>query len=50
MTSNEKTQNYKVIDLVESYNFRIKLISIRVRMKKDMIFLKSDLVTPAGVA
>ena len=46
MTSNEKIQNYKIVDLVESYNFRIKLISIRVRMKKDMIFLKSDLVTP----
>ena len=38
MTSNEKTQNYKVVDLVlhpSSY-------------EKDMIFLKSDLVTPAG--
>ena len=48
MTSNEKIQNYIVVDLVESYNFRIKIISIRVRMKKNMIFLKSDLVTPAG--
>ena len=34
MTSNEKTQNYKVVDLVEGYNFRIKIISIRVRMKR----------------
>ena len=49
MALNEKTQNYKVVDLVESYNFCIKIISIQVRMKKDMIFLKSDLVTPAGV-
>ena len=39
-----------IVDLVESYNFCIKIISIRVRMKKDIIFLKSDLVTPAGVA
>ena len=46
MTSNEKIQNYKVVDLVESYNFRIKIISIQIRMKKDIIFLKSDLVTP----
>ena len=34
MTSNEKTQNYKVVDLVESYNFHIKIIFIRVLMKK----------------
>ena len=34
MTSNENTQNYKVVDLVESYNFHIKIIFIRVRMKK----------------
>ena len=34
MTSNEKTQNYKVVDLVESYNFHIKNIFIRVPMKK----------------
>ena len=33
-TSNEKTQKYKVVDLVESYNFRIKIIYIQVRMKK----------------
>ena len=50
MTSNEKIQNYKLVDLIESYNFRIKIISIRVRMEKDMIFLKLDLVTPAEVA
>jgi len=50
MTSNEETQNYKVVDLIESYNFRIKIISIRVRMKKDIIFLKLDLVAPVGLA
>ena len=48
MISNEKIQNYKIVDLVESYNFRIKIISIRVRMKKIWFFLKSDLVTLAG--
>ena len=34
MTSNEKTQNYKVVDLIESYNFYIKIIYIRAPMKK----------------
>ena len=34
MTSNEKTQNYKVVDLVECYNFHIKVFFIRVRMKR----------------
>ena len=34
MTSNEKTQNYKVVDLVECYNFHIEVIFIRVRMKR----------------
>jgi len=38
MTSNEKIQNYKVVDLVESYNFCIKIISIRVCMKKIWFF------------
>ena len=27
-SSNEKTQNYKVVDLIESYNFSIKNIFI----------------------
>ena len=27
-SSNEKTQNYKVVDLIESYNFGIKIIFI----------------------
>ena len=34
MISNEKTQNYKAVDLVESYNFYIKIIFIRVRIKR----------------
>ena len=33
VTSNEKTQNYKVVDLVEEYNYRIKLIIIQVLEK-----------------
>ena len=40
MTSNEKIQNYKVVDLVESYSFHIKIISIRVCMKKKYNFSK----------
>jgi hypothetical protein len=39
MTLNEKSLNYKVIDLVESYNFHINFISIQVH-KKVKIFLK----------
>jgi hypothetical protein len=34
MTSNGKTLNYKVVDLVESYNFHMKFTSIRVQTKK----------------
>jgi hypothetical protein len=34
MTSNKKSLNYKVVDLVESYNFRINFILIRVQTKK----------------
>jgi hypothetical protein len=30
----EKTLNYKVVDLVESYNFHIKFTFIRVQTKK----------------
>jgi hypothetical protein len=39
MTSNEKSLNYKVIDLVESYNFYINFIFIRVHTK-NYDFLK----------
>ena len=37
-TSNEKPQNEKVVDLVESYNFHIKIIFIQDRMKKIQFF------------
>jgi hypothetical protein len=33
-----KTLNYKVVDLVESYNFHIKFTSIRVETKKLNFF------------
>jgi hypothetical protein len=33
MTSNEKILNYKIVDLVETYNFHIKFISIQVHKK-----------------
>jgi hypothetical protein len=39
MTSNGKTLNYKVVDLVESYNFHIKFTSIRVQTKKIKFFV-----------
>jgi hypothetical protein len=42
MTSNEKCLNYKVVDLIESYKFCIKFISIQVNIKKVTIFLKTD--------
>jgi hypothetical protein len=34
MTSNGKTLNYKVVDLIESYNFHIMFTSIRVQTNK----------------
>jgi hypothetical protein len=34
ISSNGKIFNYKVVDLVESYNFHIKFTSIRVQIKK----------------
>jgi hypothetical protein len=34
MSLNEKTQNYKVVDLIESYNFDINFIFIRHHMKE----------------
>ena len=33
MTSNKKIFNYKIVDLVESYNFHIKFIAIWIYMK-----------------
>jgi hypothetical protein len=41
MTSNEKSLNYKVIDLVESYNFYINFIFIRVHTKKIWFFKRT---------
>jgi hypothetical protein len=38
MTSNGKTLNYKIINLVESYNFHVKFTSIRVHAKKLQFF------------
>jgi hypothetical protein len=34
MTLNEKSLNYKVVYLIESYNFRINIILIQVQTKK----------------
>ena len=42
---NEKTKNYKVVDLIEGYNFYIKFIFIQVFMKRYNL-LRSDLGTP----
>jgi hypothetical protein len=47
MTSNEKTLNYKIVDLVEIYNFHIKFTSIRVHTKKLQFFerkLKTEMI------
>jgi hypothetical protein len=41
MISDEKPLNYKVVDLVKSYKFRIKFIFIRV-YRKSYDFLKTD--------
>ena len=49
-SSNEKTQNYKVVDLVESYNFHIKIIYIRRRIEELWFFRNFSLVTPVPVA
>jgi transposase len=38
MTSNGKILNYKIVDLVESYNFHIKFTSIRVHAKNLQFF------------
>ena len=37
MTLNKKVVNYKVVDLVDCYNFHINIISIRCRIKKLQI-------------
>jgi hypothetical protein len=42
VTLNGKTLDYKVLDLVKSYNFHIKFTSIRVQTKKNYKFLKKD--------
>ena len=33
-SSNEKIKNYKVVDLIEGYNFHIKIIFIRYRIEE----------------
>jgi hypothetical protein len=38
MTSNGKILNYKIVDIVESYNFHIKFTSIRVHAKNLQFF------------
>jgi hypothetical protein len=43
MSLNEKTQNYKVVDLLESYNFDINFIFIRQHMKELWFFKVSVL-------
>ena len=45
MSSNEKTQNYKVVDLIEVYNLHIKIIFIRHRIKGVSIFWNLSLIT-----
>jgi hypothetical protein len=42
MTSNGKTLNYRVVDLVESYNFHINFTSIRVQTKKQIFEKRLD--------
>jgi hypothetical protein len=44
MTSNGKTLNYKVVDLVEIYNFHIKFTSIQVQKKLENF--KTDCTLP----
>jgi hypothetical protein len=38
MTSNGKTLNYRIVDLVEIYNVHIKFTSIRVHAKNLQFF------------
>jgi hypothetical protein len=44
MTSNEKSLNYKVIDLIESYNFHINFTFIRIHTKK--VTISENILTP----
>jgi hypothetical protein len=39
----KKTLNYKIVDLVESYNFHLKFTSIQVHAKKSYNFLNVNL-------
>ena len=41
-SSNEKTQNYKVVDLIDVYNLHIKIIFIRHRIEGFFYFLKFE--------
>ena len=45
LSSDEKTQNDKVVDLIEVYNLHIKIIFIRHRIEGFSIFLNLSLVT-----
>ena len=42
---NEKTQNYKVVDLIEVYNLHIKIIFIRHSIEGFSIFWNLSLIT-----
>ena len=44
-SSNEKTQNYKVVDLIEVYNLYVKIIFIRHRIEEFSIFWNLSLIT-----
>ena len=44
-SSNEKTQNYKVVDLIEVYNLNIKIIFIRQRIEWFSNFWNLSLIT-----
>jgi hypothetical protein len=46
MTSNEKSLNYKVVYLVEIYNFYINFILIRVYIKKLWFFEEKLSLSP----
>jgi hypothetical protein len=48
MTSNENSLNYKVVEHVESYKFRIKFISIQLHTKKLRFFENRLTLTAMG--
>jgi hypothetical protein len=48
MTLNEKKLNYKVVDLIKSYNFCLKFISICVHIKKLRFFENRLTLTAMG--